>query len=250
MQRAIIIDDEKQARSALRQEIGFQCPDLEIIGEAGSVEEGVKLLTEKEVDLIFLDIQLSDGVGFEILEKLKTINFRVIFTTAYSEYALRAFRFNAIDYLVKPIDGEELREAVSRLELAQDLGDIDPVENFFRNQALKDPFKKIALQTSEGIHLIELRTIVRLNSEGNYTRFYFSNGQKMLVGKTLKDFELMLAPFGFERVHLSHIINLSHLNSYMNKDGGYLVLSDESTVPVSQRKRARLIDLLNSFNKI
>ena len=250
MLRAIIIDDEKQARSALRAEIKFHCEDLQVIGEAGSVEEGLNLLTRVKTDLVFLDIQLTDGVGFEILEGLEKINFKVIFTTAYSEYALKAFRFDALDYLLKPIDGTELKEAVAKVSLSQTEDNNPKLENFFRNQALRDPYKRIALQTSDGIHLIELRTIIRLNSEGNYTRFYFKDGQKMMVGKTLKDFEQMLTPFGFERVHLSHIINLSHLKSYISKDGGYVVLSDDSNVPVSQRKKSKLIEVLNGFNSI
>lgn len=250
MLKAVIIDDEKQARSALRREIKLHCTGLEIVGEAGSVEESLTLLTKIKTDLVFLDIQLTDGVGFDILEGLQKRDFKVIFTTAYSEYALKAFRFDALDYLLKPIDSLELKQAVAKVAEAQEEESDQKIDNFLRNQALNDPFKRISLQTSDGIHLIELRKIMRLNSEGNYTRFFFNDGQKMLVSKTLKEFEKMLVPFGFERVHLSHIINLSHLKSYISKDGGYLILSDGANVPVSQRKKSRLIEVLNGFNSI
>lgn len=245
--KTLIIEDEEQAISALMAEIQYHCPELEIVGIAQSVKDGAEKIRTLEPELVFLDIQLSDGLGFDLLQLVKDKQFHLIFTTAYSQYAIKAIKFSAIDYLLKPIDGNELREAVQRAIQSSQQDYKKKLETFLQNQ-LNFGKKKIALPTSDGISIFELESIIRCSSEGNYTCVYFVGGKKMLFAKTLKEFEEMLGQSGFERVHHSHIINLDHLTSYTNKDGGYVILSDKSTVPVSQRKKAQLLAILNNFN--
>lgn len=245
--RTLIIEDEEQAISALRAEIQFHCPELEIVGFAQSVKDGIAKIRQLEPQLVFLDIQLSDGLGFDILDVVKEKNFCVIFTTAYSQYAIKAIKFSALDYLLKPIDGSELKLAVQKALQSNSHEQQQKIETFIQNQRQQGR-KKIALPTSDGISIFELDSIVRCSSEGNYTCIYFTNGKKMLFAKTLKEFEELLGQSGFERVHHSHIVNLNHLSSYTNKDGGYVILSDKSTVPVSQRKKTQLLAILNNFN--
>lgn len=249
MIKAIIIEDEQQARVALKHEINHYCPDLEIVAEADSVSSGITAIQNNPSNLIFLDIQLTDGVGFDILEAVQPLDAKVIFTTAYSEYALRAIKFSALDYLLKPIDGEELAAAVGKVRQEQSADYQRQINNLLQFHRQKDQHKRIALATSDGIHLYELRNIIRCSSEGNYTNIFFTNKRKLLVAKTLKELEELLSPFDFERIHKSHIINLDHLESYLNKDNGYVVLSDGTSISVSQRKKPQLLAVLNGFNK-
>ncbi|MEL6925379.1 MAG: LytTR family DNA-binding domain-containing protein, partial [Bacteroidota bacterium] len=239
MLKAIIIDDEQQARIALQQELKFNCPQVKIVAEAHSVRSGIRSITEHKPDLVFLDIQLSDGIGFDILENVNDISFKVIFTTAYSDYALKAIKFSALDYLLKPIDGRELKIAVEKIAERPQENFNQQVRNFINNQQLSNPKKRIALSTSEGIHLYELQQIIRCASEGNYTNIYFTNGKRLLVAKTLKELEELLCQYNFSRIHKSHIINIDHLVSYLNKDNGYVVMSDKSTIAVAQRKKSQ-----------
>ncbi|AWI25582.1 LytR/AlgR family response regulator transcription factor [Flavobacterium pallidum] len=248
--KTIIIEDETQAISALLSEIYRHCPQLEIAGTAGTVEEGIALIKNASPELVFLDIQLADGLGFSILEASKAHAFKVIFTTAFSQYAIKAIKFSALDYLLKPINGDELKSAVAKAIALKNENSDFRIESFIRNQNLLNPNKKIVLQTSQGIFLHELQSILRCNADGNYTSIYFTNGKKLLIAKPLKEFEDMLCAFGFERIHHSHIINLNHLVSYLNKDGGYVVLTDQTTLPVSSRKKVQLLKILDNFNNL
>ncbi len=248
--RALIIEDEVKAISALRQELSFNCKDVQVVGEAHSVADGIQLIKEMDVELVFLDIQLSDGLGFKILENTAPWDFKVIFTTAYSEYALKAFRFNALDYLLKPIDGEELAKSVRKImEISQHRLE-EKLDLFLHNSRSEEHAKKkIALFTSDVVKLVELKSIIRCNSEGNYTYFHFDDGTKLLISKTMKSFEEKLCAYGFARIHHSHIVNLDHLISYHNSDGGYVIMSDQSNLPVAQRRKTELLQILEKFNK-
>lgn len=246
--KTLIIEDEEQAISALKSEIKAHCPAIEIIGEAKSIKEGIERIKSLNPELIFLDIQLSDGLGFEILNLYKESDFKVIFTTAYSQYAIKAIKFSALDYLLKPIDSEELVIAVEKALKSQKNLEELKIENFVLNQTAVPSRKKIALQTSEGITIFELENILKCSAESNYTCVYFTNGKKILFSKTLKEFEELLENSGFERIHHSHLINLNHLLSFVNKDGGYVILSDKSTIPVSQRKKTNLLNALSKLS--
>jgi two-component system, LytTR family, response regulator len=245
--KALIIEDEAQAISALKLELKTNCPTIEIIGEAKSIKEAIEKIKLLQPELVFLDIQLSDGLGFEILKLHQNNSFKVIFTTAYSQYAIKAIKFSALDYLLKPIDSEELIAAVDKAFKSSDTNNTIKIENFLHNQNEAPSRKKIALHTSEGVTIFELESILRCTAESNYSCVYFTNGKKILFSKTLKEFEDLLCTSGFERIHHSHIINLNHLVSFVNKDGGYVILSDKSTLPVSQRKKSNLIAALNNL---
>lgn len=247
--KVLIIEDEDQSISALKSEISMHCKTLEIVGVAKSVTEGIEKIKSLEPELVFLDIQLSDGLGFEILNHFKDgLPFHVIFTTAYSQYAIKAIKFSALDYLLKPIDSEELIEAVQKAMKSSEKDTVAKIENFLHNQREPQIRKKIVLQTSDGLSVFEIESILKCSSESNYTCLYFTSGKKMLFSKTLKEFEELLCNSGFERIHNSHIVNLNHLVSFVNKDGGYVVLSDKSTLPVSQRKKANLITALGNLS--
>lgn len=243
---AILIDDEPHARASLRQEIELHCPEIKVVGEAASVREGVQLLALRpDVQLLFLDIQLTDGSGFDILEQVDFERFKTIFTTAYSDYALKAIKFSPLDYLLKPVDAEELRAAVDKALRTQQAAFNQQVGQFLQQfRAASAVPERIALATADGIHLFPVKSIVRLASEGNYTTVFFENGKKLLLAKTLKELEEHLARHRFERIHKSHLVNLDHVQSYVNRFGGEVVMSDGSELPVAQRKKGQLLQLL------
>jgi len=246
--RTLIIEDEPRAISALKQELQLNCPEVIILDIAHSVSEGLLKIKQHQPDLIFLDIQLSDGLGFDILKQIDHITFKVIITTAYSNYALKAIKFSALDYLLKPIGSEALVTAVSKVKNQDQFNLSEKIEAFIQNQNSINKNKRIALQTQKGLFLHNVSTIIRCNSEGNYAYIHFENGTKLLVSKTLKELEEMLSSYGFERIHHSHLINLDHLVSYISKDGGYVIMSEKTTLPVSQRKKKQFLKRLEKLN--
>jgi len=246
--RTIIIEDESKAISALKEELQYNCPEIELVDVAQNIKDAIVKIQQHKPDLVFLDIQLQDGLGFEIFRDLETIDFNVIFTTAYSEYAVSAIKIGALDYLLKPIDSEELRLAVNKAIKQNQTEMTTKVKSLLANETKNTSEKRITLQTSEGILLHKISSIIRCHSEGNYTQIHFDDGKKLLIAKTLKEFDEMLSVYDFERIHHSHLINMRHMNSYVNKDGGYVVMSDRSTLPISQRKKSTFIKALNAFS--
>ena len=246
MIKAVLVDDIPQALQLLRNDIENHCPEIEIIGEAKSVVEGAKVLRNLNPDVVFLDIELQDGTGFDILEILGDISFKIIFTTASDEHAIRAFRFSAIDYLLKPIDPSELKEAVKKLQqnTPNSKERIDLLLDVVKDK--KGP-KRLALHTLEKIQVVEIAEIVRCESSGNYTTFYFSDGKNLLVTKTLKEYDKMLNEHEFVRVHQSHLINAIHIREYIKTEGGYIVMKDGTRVPVSIRKKPTVIKMLGGL---
>jgi len=244
--RTLIIEDEELAILALKEDISLHCKNLEVIGEAGSINDGIKKIKTLKPDLLFLDIQLSDGLSFEILKEFSNHNFKIIFTTAYNKYAIKAIKFGAIDYLLKPFNSQQVVEAVNRVEKLSLKEQQLKLETLLNNQ--NNEHKKIALQTTEGINIFEIDKILKCSADGSYTSVHFTNSKKMLFSKPLKEFEDILSNSGFVRIHHSHIINLNHVISFINKDGGYIIMSDNSTLPVSHRKRKQLVNALKNFN--
>ena len=253
MTTAILIDDDANLRAGMRQMLSRYAPDISIIGEADSVETGVEAVHRLQPQVLFLDIQLTDGTGFDVLEKLAElrgkITSQVVFITAHEQYAIKAFRFSALDFLLKPVDPDELQKVIEKIKTVLDKSDnyahIDLLLENIRKKV--DHFKRIALSTSEGIHLFEISDIIRCESEDNYTKFYIKNNKPILISKTLKEYEDLLTEHGFERIHQSHLINLAYLKSYIKKDGGYVVMADNSNLPISQRKKERLQEFLKSI---
>jgi len=246
MIKAIIIDDIQQARDTLKEDLKTYCPDVEIIGEAEGVVSGVKLLKAHQPDVLFLDIQMQDGSGFDLLEILPEINFKIIFTTASDAFAIKAFRFSAIDYLLKPIDPDELTEAVKKIEVAtpQAKESFDLLLDTFKEKSAP---RKLVLHTQEKIHVVGIEEIVRCESSGNYTIFHFTNAPKLMVTRTLKEFDQMLQDQGFARVHQSNLVAKQHIKGYNKQEGGFLEMSDGSHVSVSLRKKATVMKMLGEL---
>ena len=246
MLTALIIDDVAQARATLKQDVADYCPDIQILGEADGVVSGAKLIREKNPQLVFLDIQMQDGSGFDLLEILGDAAPKIIFTTASDAFAIKAFRFSAIDYLLKPIDPDELMAAVEKVK-AQPDNHSDSLALLKDAMTAKKAPHRLALNTLDKIHIAEIETIIRCESQGNYTEFFFTNGKKLLVTKTLKEFDKLLSGHGFLRVHQSHLINLEQVKEFVKTDGGYLIMKDGDDVPVSSRKRASVLEAIADF---
>jgi len=244
----IIIDDEQQVRQTLKKMLSQLDTEIQVLGEAGNVQNGISLVKENQPDLIFLDIELTDGTGFDLLKQIEDKTFQVIFITAYHEYAINAIKFSALDYILKPFDPEDIGRAIDKASKAMEneklqiklKAFLDNVENISKEG------KKIVLNTSESVHLVNIQDIVRCQSDGNYSRFHLNGGKVLLVSKTLKHFDEMLTPFGFFRVHQSHLVNLDYLD-HLQKENDTILMKDESTVPVSTRKKEQLISLLGSL---
>ncbi|PBQ32674.1 DNA-binding response regulator [Sphingobacteriaceae bacterium] len=247
MIKAIIIDDIEQARATLKKDLQVYAPDITITGEANGVVEGAKLLKIQQPDILFLDIQMQDGSGFDLLDILGRINFKIIFITASDAHAIKAFRYAAIDYLMKPVDPDELISALKKYR-EQKLNENDKYQ--LLNDSLKNTNKhhqRLALHTQDKIHIVNINDILRCESNVNYTEFYFANNKKLLVTKTLKDFEDLLSDQGFYRVHQSHLINTKFIKEFVKTDGGYLMMTDGCSVPVSTRKRADVMKMLEEL---
>jgi two-component system LytT family response regulator len=239
----VIVDDEPLARKTIETIILESFPDINIVGQAGSVEEAVPVIKNTNPDLLFLDVDLTDGYGFDILSILKPFNFKVIFITAHQEYAIKAIKFSALDFILKPISEFELIDAVKKAYTETDKNDKNIKWDALFNNIYTNgnENKKIVLKTSNSIHLIKISDIIRIEADNNYSTFFLQNGDKVVVSKGLIEYEKLLNDYGFFRVHQSHLINLSYISRFDKKDGGYVVLSDKSQVPVSQRKKQKIL---------
>jgi two-component system LytT family response regulator len=248
MLRAIIIDDIDAIRQKNSALIAEYCPNVALIAEADSVESGVEAIRKFVPDLVFLDVELSDGTGFDLLQQLRPVNFKVIFVTAYQEFAVKAFRFSAIDFLLKPIDPEELVTAVKKAEetLNKELLELQ-FSTLFANIERPRNLTKLVLRTAEKIYSVDVQDIIRCESERNYTTFYLNNGQKLLLSTTLKEYETLLLPMGFFRSHQSHLINLLYFDHYVKGDGNTIVMKDQSKVPLAIRKKDEFLQLLTTL---
>ena len=249
---ALLIDDDSNLRNGMKSLLARYAPEIRIIGEADSVETGVKIVLQNQPQVVFLDIHLGDGSGFDLLEEVNQrgkLNSQIVFITAHEQYAIKAFRFSALDFLLKPVDPEELQKVIEKQLHVFDKNDsVAHIDLLLENIRKKvDNFKRIALSNSDGIHLFEVSDIIRCESEDNYTKFYIKNSKPILISKTLKEYEELLTEHGFERIHQSHLINLAYLKSYIKKDGGYVIMADNANLPISQRKKERLQELLKTL---
>lgn len=250
MIKAILIDDIEHARVTLRKDLETYAPDLEIIGEANGVVEGAKLLKKLQPDILFLDIQMQDGSGFDLLDILPEIHFNIIFITASDAHAIKAFRYAAIDYLLKPVDPDELKTAIEKFKHQQKTNTKGSNEKY---QLLKDNLQnqqkvhtKLALNTQEKIHIVNISDIIRCESSGNYTEFFMKENKKLIVTKTMKDYEDLLSQQGFYRVHQSHLINTSYIKEFIKSDEELLMI-DQTRIPVSTRRRAEVMKMLDEL---
>lgn len=246
MIKAIIIDDIEHARNTLKKDLATYIPSIEIIGEAGGVVDGAKLLKRLKPDILFLDIQMQDGSGFDLLDILPEINFKIIFITASDAHAIKAFRYSAIDYLLKPVDPDELKIAISKFQSStkNENEKYQLLKESLQNQ--NKPHTRLALNTQEKINVVNIADIIRCESSGNYTTFYLKENKKLLVTRTLKDYEDLLNQQGFYRVHQSHLINTSFIKEF-NKNEDELIMLDNNRIPVSTRKRTEVIKMLEEL---
>lgn len=247
--KAILIDDEDSAIVTLKYLLTNFCPDVEIIAVANNVQEGLNKIKLHAPDIVFLDIELHDESGFSLLENLNVINFSLIFITAYNTYALKAIKFSAIDYLLKPVDIEELKLAVEKARNKQSASlTTHQIQNLLNSLKAKERSNIISISTMEGIHYVDVNDLIRCEADSSYTTFFLKSGQKILASKTLKEYEELLEVYGFVRIHHSHIIDLSSVKMYFRNDDT-LQLKDGSIVQISSRKKAEVLEKLANLTQ-
>jgi len=247
MVKLIIIDDEMHCVNVLYNLVKKVHPDYEVTGTFCNPVEGLKYIQNNPPDLLFLDIEMPHLNGFALLDKLLPIDFDIIFTTAYDQYAIRAFQYSAINYLLKPITEKSIVQALSNWEQRRKKTTLEQWE--LLQSSLNSEAKnvsKIALPTRVGYHIVEIKNIVRCESDNNYTYFFFDNENKLLISRTLKEIEEMLAVYGFLRVHQSHLINPQFVKGILKQDGGSIVMKDGKEISVSRQKRKEINSILES----
>jgi two-component system LytT family response regulator len=237
----VVIDDEPRARETIINILALSNTELQIIGEANDVQSGYDLIIKSNPDLVLLDINLPDGNGFDLIKKFEQINFKLIFITAHEEYAIKAFRISALDYILKPVTAAHLLTAIDKA--CNHIKREDTELKFATFLSNLEKIRKIVLKTSESIHIININDIIRCEADVNYTTFYLLNSERLLVSKTLKEYAELLEPTGFYRTHQSHLVNIEHISRYDRMEGGHLVMIDNSIVPVSTRKKEELFKL-------
>lgn len=234
MIKVLIIDDEKRTRDLIHKMILSFDLDVECFTKGESIESGIKAISEHQPDIVLLDVQLPDGTGFDVLNRIPDRNFKVIFITAHEEYAIRAIKLDALDYLLKPVDKEELKTAITKA-----ITEIVSFQqtNSTNNQSIDPKKKRLVLKTLESVHVVDLKNIIRCEADRNYTTFYLLTGNKIVISKTLKEFESLLSNYNFMRIQQSHLINLDYVERYDKINGGHVVMQDNSQIPLSPSKR-------------
>lgn len=248
---AVIIEDEINGLNNLKNLLDEHCEEVEVIGEAGTVAQGIELFSDPAIkpDVAFLDISLPDGQVFQLLNQLRPIDFDIIFVTAYQEYAIKACEYSSIGYIVKPIDPDMLREAVSRIKpqsTRKTDGRLDIFNNYYNNP---NAFTKMSISALDGIYFVNIKDIVRFEAEDNYTHIFLNNGERITASKTIKAYEDMLLPFNFYRVHKRHVINLNYMRKFVKGDGGYLVMDDDIKIEVSRRRRPAFMEQMRRLQE-
>ncbi|RYY68202.1 MAG: response regulator transcription factor [Chitinophagaceae bacterium] len=246
MIRTIIIEDEPVSRDMMTLMLQRHKADIEIVDACSNPTDGIESIAKYQPDLVFLDIQMPKMNGFDMLQKISPINFEVVFTTAFDQYAINAIKISALDYLLKPIDSEELALAIEKCKVRlQDKKPFNQFGNLFNNLTNKNPLDKtLALSASDGISFIKMSDILRVEANGRYAKFYLLNKDTILVSKTLGDFEEILSVNQFFRIHDSSIINLNHVKKYIRGDGGTVILSDNTELDVARRRKEEFVKLI------
>jgi two-component system LytT family response regulator len=244
MIKVIIVEDELQAKTAL--ETMLLDFNIEICGEATGVEDALKLIKTIKPDVVFLDIELTDGTAFDLLDRIIDIDFKVIFVTGHDKFAVKAFRYHALDFLLKPIHPKELKEAIDRLANFDNQKSIDfQLRQLLESVKIKT-LERLLIHTNEGITVIPQRQIIRLESDGNYTSIYTSANQRHVASINLKNYEEMLPEPPFFRIHQSHIINTDFISKVLKEDGGFVVMENGVKIPIARRRKDEFLDMLKS----
>lgn len=247
MIKAIIVDDESCFREMIQMLLKDYFLEIEVVAEADNVEEAVKVIQNKSPDLVFLDIEIKGGTGFHVLQKLKERNFKLIFITAFNDFAIQAIKFSAIDYILKPINEFEFKAGVERaVREINKKEHSDQFDHLFQNYQDKSE-KKLVLRTMQDIHVINIGELVRCSADNSYTTFHLVSGEKIIISKGIGEYVELLTSYGFVKPHQSHLVNLNYIKKLDKADGGCLILKDKSTVPVSLRQKQQLIDALNKL---
>ncbi|MCL6267072.1 LytR/AlgR family response regulator transcription factor [Flagellimonas myxillae] len=247
--KVVIVEDEKKSRETLKAMLEEFCKDVKVLATASNVNEAVKVLSVVSPDVVFLDIELQTGQGFDVLEQIKDPNFEVIFTTAFEKYAIKAIKFSSLDYLLKPIDLEELKHAVEKARNRMDTSVYRQQIDTLMQNLSKETYRqeKICLATTIGMEFIAIEDIVLCKADGSYTSFILRNKSKLMVSKHLKEYEALLADHQFMRVHNSFVINLKEVKKYIKADGGYIIMSNDMHVNLSPRKKDELIEAMKKL---
>ncbi|MBL7901286.1 MAG: response regulator transcription factor [Bacteroidia bacterium] len=247
MIRTIIIEDEQKSRELLDAMIQKNCPELEIIGHASDVPQGVELIRSLKPELVFLDISMPNGTGFEVLEQVSDLHFELIFATASDQHALKAIKYSACDYLLKPIDAEELKAAVDKvIKKKKSNSGMDNLQFLIEHLKKADEnYQKITLPTGNAYEIVNIKDIIRCEADGSYTTFYLSDKRKLVISAGLKHYEELLPEIDFIRVHHHHLINMNHVLRFLKEDGGYAIMSDGSKIEISRRKKEAFMERLN-----
>ena len=243
-----IIDDDNKIRDLYKSVVAKYYPDLNEISEASSMQEGIELLKVYNPDVVILDIDLGDGTGFDVLQAIKPYNFSLIFSTAFNDYAIKAIKFSALDYILKPIDENELCLAIDKAMSAREKSNLESqLKNFFDNFDKTSQSKKLVLKTAGELNIVEITDIVYCQSDNSYTTFFFANNEEIVVSKGMKEFEDILTDFNFFRPHTSFLVNLNYVKKLDKSDGGFLILKTGKEIPVSIRKKSSLIQVLENL---
>ena len=246
MIKALIIEDEAQSRQLLNTLVDKHCSNIEIVGTAANVKEALEAIQKHQPDLIFLDITMPDGTGFDLLEKVSPIRFDIIFTTATDKYAIKAIKYSALDYLLKPIDIEELKNSVNKLiQKKSQLTTVENVAQLLQNlRQNNDNYQKITLPTGTAYEIVYIKDIIHCEAEGSYTKFHLTSGKKLLITAGLIHYEELLPSKEFIRIHRHHLVNINHVVRYLKTDGGIAVMSDDTKIEISRRKRDEFLEAL------
>ncbi|PHR35350.1 MAG: hypothetical protein COA38_02395 [Fluviicola sp.] len=244
MIRILVIDDEVKARKAIINLVNEYISDCEIVGEAGSVDEGISKFKELQPDLLLLDIKINTQTGFDLLNKIDHSDVNVIFTTAHSEFALKAIKHSALDYLLKPIDEEELKAAIDKVEIKLRADEqFTVLEELIKEKS--NGFEKIILSDASGFNIVKLKEVIRCEGEKNYTTFHLTNGKRITTSKSLIEFQKLLDPNTFIRIHKSHLININLVRAFKKGKNNTVQMEDGIEVPLSREKKALFIEKLN-----
>jgi two-component system LytT family response regulator len=247
--KTIIVDDEPDAVDFISSIIGEYCPSLEVVGKAHNVIEGVQQIKEKKPDLVFLDVEMPNGTGFDLLTHFPGKDFDVVFITAFNHYAIKAIKFSAVDYILKPINISEFIEAVNRVILKRSEKPSQSNENFkILMENLKSALPtRLAIPTAEGMEYLNPKDIIRIEADRSYSWFFITGNRKILVSKNLKEFQDLLSDRYFFRSHNSHLINLKYVRKYIRRDGGYIEMQDGAQIPVSRNRKDLFLIHMSRF---
>ena len=244
----IIVDDEIAVRKSITTLLRESYPEINITASAGTIVEGYEAIKQHRPDLLFLDVELPDGSGFDLLKKISPVNFKVIFITGHQEYALRAIKVSALDFILKPFETEELHRAVEKaLEAINHDEEQLKLQVLNENLQNKKILKRIILYTSDHLHLVSVSDIIRAEADSNYTRFWLSGGKRIMVSRTIKNFDELLSGSGLIRVHQSHLVNIKYIDKFVKRDGGYLQLKDSTSIPVSHNLKKQVLKAISDF---